>query len=246
MRFFRRLLNPLLKLFFNPNPLIRGAAPPGEAECRSGRTRGGTRSPPDGVECSALRDPAASRDRGLARQPRDCKRCRCGSRRLGARSTSTSGASRHRRARPHRARPQRRSLNRPSPAQLSRQHVRAIRADRRLRRRPDVRGRAPPTPPPPGPAQRIGARRRTPSAGAAMRTRLRPTSGVRSDGAHRGPLTGDESGEESDETTDAPGNAPAVQPEHREAAPAPPPPSMPDTRGSEVPLSLSDAERGED
>jgi hypothetical protein len=59
--------------------------------------------------------------------------------------------------------------------------------------------------------------------------------GLSVDGAH----------EESSETTDAPGSAPAVQPEHREAAPAPPP-SMPDTPDSQVPMSLSDADRGED
>ncbi len=42
LRFFRRLLNPLLKLFFNPESTDCGAQHPGDVESSGGTARGGT------------------------------------------------------------------------------------------------------------------------------------------------------------------------------------------------------------
>ena len=66
MRFIRRLLNPLLKLFFNPNPLIRALHIQAQAQRRSGGARCRARPAADGVERAALRDRPAARDRGVA------------------------------------------------------------------------------------------------------------------------------------------------------------------------------------
>ena len=240
LRFARRLLNPLLKLFFNPNPLIRALHLQANlnvetAERNAERDRRQT-------EWNALHFEIVQRlVTEVSRVSLELQALSMRVEALGARVDFNDRRVGHLEGSAHRARPQ----GRPEPTVTS----------------PVVETDVPPSEPiaASGDAQtsEVARRRRRRRRGrrsgsgpgeylsAGAPGTLPATSGSGETSAS-GPLTGDEAGEESNETADAPGNAPAVQPEHRDAAAAPPPPSMPDTRGSEVPLSLSDAERRED
>ena len=238
LRFARRLLNPLLKLLFNPNPLIRALHLQANlnvetAERNAERDRRQT-------EWNALHFEIVQRlVTEVSRVSLELQALSMRVEALGARVDFNDRRVGHLEGSAHRARPQ----GRPEPTVASpvietdaapSEPIAASSGDAQTsevarRRRRRRRGRRSGS----GPGEYLPA--------GAPGT-LSATSGSGETSAS-GPLAGDETGEESNETTDAPGNAPAVQPEHREAAPAPPPP---DTRGSEVPMSLSDAERGED
>jgi len=240
LRFARRLLNPLLKLLFNPNPLIRALHLQANlnvetAERNAERDRRQT-------EWNALHFEIVQRlVTEVSRVSLELQALSMRVEALGARVDFNDRRVGHLEGSAHRARPQGRpeptvaspvvetNVAPSEPIAASGDAQTSEVARRRRRRR---RGRRSGS----GPGEYL-------SAGAPGT--LAATSGSGETSASD-PLTGDETGEESNETTDASGNVPSVQPEHRETAPAPPPPSMPDTHDSEVPMSLSDAERGED
>ena len=68
-----RLLNPLLKLFFNPNPIAAALNAQVKVNREAARREAGARADAGRVERAALHPAAAARHRGLARQPRDAE-----------------------------------------------------------------------------------------------------------------------------------------------------------------------------
>ena len=239
LRFARRLLNPLLKLLFNPNPLIRALHLQANlnvetAERNAERDRRQT-------EWNALHFEIVQRlVTEVSRVSLELQALSMRVEALGARVDFNDRRVGHLEGSAHRARPQGRPpeviaasplvetdsapaepLATSSDAQTSEV------ARRRRRRRRGRRSGSGPGGYSPGGVQ--GAVVVTSASGETL------AEGLSVDGAR----------EESSETTDGPVSAPVVQPEHREAAPAPPP-SIPDAPDSPVPMSLSDSERGED
>jgi len=237
LRFARRLLNPLLKLFFNPNPLIRALHLQANlnvetAERNAERDRRQT-------EWNALHFEIVQRlVTEVSRVSLELQALSMRVEALGARVDFTDRRVGHLEGSAHRARPQ----GRPEPTVASpvvetdvapsepiatSSDAQTSEVARRRRRR--RRGRRSGS----GPGEYLS----TGTPGTLSATSApEETSAV-------GSLTVDGMREESNETTDAPGSAPALQPDDRQAAPVP---SIPDTPASQVPMSLSDAERGED
>jgi len=241
LRFARRLLNPLLKLLFNPNPLIRALHLQANlnvetAERNAERDRRQT-------EWNALHFEIVQRlVTEVSRVSLELQALSMRVEALGARVDFNDRRVGHLEGSAHRARPQ----GRPEPTIAASPMVEidvapsepiatagdAQTSEVARRRRRRRRGRRTGA----GPGE-------YPSAGAQGTVLAMSASGEAS-AADSLPL--DEAADESNETPDAPEGAPAVQPEHREAAPEPPPPPAPETPDSQVPMSLSDAERGED
>jgi hypothetical protein len=237
LRFARRLLNPLLKLFFNPNPLIRALHLQANlnvetAERNAERDRRQT-------EWNALHFEIVQRlVTEVSRVSLELQALSMRVEALGARVDFNDRRVGHLEGSAHRARPQ----GRPEPTVASpvvetdvapsepiatSSDAQTSEVARRRRRR--RRGRRSGS----GPGEYLS----TGAPGTLSATSApEETSAV-------GSLTVDGMREESNETTDAPGSAPALQPDDRQAAPVP---SIPDTPASQAPMSLSDAERGED
>jgi len=238
LRFARRLLNPLLKLLFNPTPLIRALHLQANlnvetAERNAERDRRQT-------EWNALHFEIVQRlVTEVSRVSLELQALSMRVEALGARVDFNDRRVGHLEGSAHRGRPQGRpeptvaspvvetDVAPSEPIAASGDTQTSEVARRRRRRR---RGRRSGS----GPGEYL-------SAGAPGA--LSATSGSSGEASASGPLAGDETGEESNETTDAPGSAPALQPDDRQAAPVP---SIPDTPASQAPMSLSDAERGED
>jgi hypothetical protein len=241
LRFARRLLNPLLKLLFNPNPLIRALHLQAKLNVEA-------------VERNAERDRRQTEWNALhfeivqrlvtevSRVSLELQALSMRVEALGARVDFNDRRVGYLEGSAHRARPQ----GRPEPAVASpivltdaapAPSEPAISVDAQTsevarRRRRRRRGRRSGS----GPGEFVSA-----GAQGVLLAASAPgeTSAV-------DPLAIDEAAEESNETTDAPESAPAVQPEEGEAAPVPPPPSTPETPDSQAPMALSDAERRED
>ena len=188
LRFIRKLLNPILRLFFNPTPVAHALAVQGrlsaEAAAREPRAIAARR-----VERPALRDPSAARHRGRARQPRGTEPV--APRRIAGRegrlqrsprpqlrgdAASPRAATAGRRNRPdRRAQP-------PLPRRRTRPpRMPATPAEGQRDRRTAVRRRAaPPSPPSPRPSRcrprrRTSRRPRSARSGAHERDRGRAT-----------------------------------------------------------------------
>ena len=112
LRFFRRLLNPLLKLLFNPAPLVAAL----QAQARVNRDAAARAVELERRQTEwnalALPDPAAARHRSVANEHRDAVARACASKRSPRGSTSTTAASVRSRTRP----PPTRSSQRPQEA----------------------------------------------------------------------------------------------------------------------------------
>ena len=240
LRFVRRLLNPLLKLLFNPNPLIRALHLQANlnvetAERNAERDRRQT-------EWNALHFEIVQRlVTEVSRVSLELQALSMRVEALGARVDFNDRRVGHLEGSAHRARPQ----GRPEPTVASP----AVEMDvvpsepigtsggdaqtsevarRRRRRRRGRRSGSVPGEYSPAGVQGSGTTAVvTPASGEAL--------------AADSPVDG--APEESSEMADVPGSLPAVQPDERHAAPVP---STPDTPASQIPMSLSDAERGED
>jgi len=238
LRFARRLLNPLLKLLFNPNPLIRALHLQANlnvetAERNAERDRRQT-------EWNALHFEIVQRlVTEVSRVSLELQALSMRVEALGARVDFNDRRVGQIEGSPHRARPQ----GRPSepivsspvvetdsaPAEPIAVSVDAQTSEVARRRRRRRRGRRSGSGP--GEHSPVGAQGTvvvTSTAGETLAAALSV------DGARE---------ESSETTTDAPGSAPAAQLDYRESEVAPP--SVPDTPGAQDPMSLSDIDRGE-
>lgn len=240
LRFVRRLLNPLLKLLFNPNPLIRALHLQANlnvetAERNAERDRRQT-------EWNALHFEIIQRlVTEVSRVSLELQALSMRVEALGARVDFNDRRVGHLEGSAHRARPQ----GRPEPSIASEaveidavppEPMAASAGDaqtsevarRRRRRRRGRRSGSVPGEYSPAGLQGSG---NTAVVASASGQALPAGSAV-----GEGP-------EESNGTADAPEGVPVVQPDDRHAAPVQ---AVPDTPASQIPMSLSDAERGED
>ena len=239
LRFIRRLLNPLLKLLFNPNPLIRALHLQANlnvetAERNAERDRRQT-------EWNALHFEIIQRIvTEVSRVSLELQALSMRVEALGARVDFNDRRVGHLEGSAHRARPQGRpesSIASPAaeldvapsePLAASGGDAQTSEVARRRRRRRRGR-RSGSVPGDYSPAGGLGS----------GNTAVVSAPGAALEG---GPAV-DEAPEKSSETEDVPGSVAVGQPEDMHAAPAP---SIPDTPAPQIPMSLSDAERGED